>query len=93
MMGFPEEEGRGVRAGEEEVPVRLGGGRGARIVSPSTPVSLSTSVTPASESRAWPHEEQNRAFAETFAPHVEQNMGGEILPPVSQSTLVNDRTR
>jgi hypothetical protein len=52
------------------------------MVSPSTPDSLSMSVAPVSESTACPHEEQNRAFAETLAPQVEQNMEARILPSV-----------
>src|ERR1051325_5606753 len=82
--------GAGVVRGLREVDGPETGLRGAgacgAMVSPSKLPSWSISVVPGSESVAWPQDEQNFAFAETLAPHVEQYIRGRDFITGSQRT-------
>lgn len=67
-----------VRRSREETGAE-GGLRGVdagAMVSPSKPASWSISVASVSASTGLPQREQNLALEETFAPQLEQNMGG-----------------
>ena len=74
--GLLPEDTRGVRGDGGDGGVLRGAAGAGAIVGPSRLASSPRKVAPESVSTASPHEEQNLAVAEIFAPHFEQNIAG-----------------
>src|SRR5260370_38211911 len=76
--GLRPEGVRGVRREDGDKGVLRGVGIEGGIVAPSRLASSPSTVVPEARSTVFPHEEQNRAGGESWAPHFAQDMGGGV---------------